>query len=177
MYHREFILSSCRFNGQDVYEKWNLIREPHSAPERLNLLLLVGGVLSNIHGHNFRIVVEIDDYFVPSRSYLIDDVVIEKMVMKWNNTNLSVHPDFRGLRATTENMTHILSRKVARLLMNAEGFELNTDMIGPTVIVTVHETDQIYATDSIDVVDLVEHRELMQEQAYAEFDEECVPGN
>jgi 6-pyruvoyl-tetrahydropterin synthase len=145
-YHREFTLSSCHFNGADIYKTWNEIKQPHREdPDALKNAFRT--VLTGIHGHNFKIVVDVENDFDPRDDYLVDDIEIESVVMQWHNTNLSLHPDFENkkLRATTENMAHLLVRKLAHQLTKHE----NLAAPGSMVCVVVHETADIYAEAAI----------------------------
>jgi 6-pyruvoyl-tetrahydropterin synthase len=171
MYHREFMISSCHFNGEDTYKLYRLLLHPESATEeqrQIKIMLMLGKVLEGIHGHNFRIVVEIEDNLVPSEGYMVDDVAIERVVMQWNNTNLSVHKDFtsRQWRATTENMAYVLVRKISRLLLR----DYDGSTLGPVVSVYVHETDDIYANEAVFVADLIHE----YDQEHEDDEEACL---
>lgn len=159
LYHREFIISACHFNGAEIYDAYRKLCETHSGTQEFaaaRVLMLASKVLEGIHGHNFKITVEIENFFVPKMDYVVDDVVIANVVNQWDNTNLSVHPDFRGIRATTENMAHLLMKKVCKLLVpDVDQGQSDDGFIGPTITVVVHETDQIFAAASIDLADLV----------------------
>jgi 6-pyruvoyl-tetrahydropterin synthase len=157
LYHREFTISSCHFNGSEVYRAYRELRDPVTLDDGaspivkiIRLQMIASQVMAGTHGHNFKIGVEIDDHFEPINDYLVDDVLIESIVMRWHNTNLSVHPDFKGLRATTENMAYLLSRKIMQLLRNRAPSD---EFIGPTITVRVYETDQIYAMIVVDMAD------------------------
>ena len=169
IYHREFMISSCHFNGADIYRAYRELTEPSIQVDELRLIrlqMLAFQVLVGTHGHNFKIVVEIEDHFEPQNDYLVDDVLIEALVMQWDNTNLSVHKDFKGLRATTENVAHLLSRKIMLLLWPSVKARGDIDeFVGPTITVTVHETDQIYARAMIDMAD--EPRQRLEEESAA----------
>lgn len=160
IYHREFTISACHFNGAEVYRAYReMLKIDQDEAMSLDLKiirtqLLASQALTGTHGHNFKIIVEIEDLFEPVNDYLVDDVLIEGLVMQWDNTNLSVHQDFKGLRATTENMAHMLSRKIMLLLWPAIKARGDiSDFIGPTITITVHETDQIYARVGVDMAD------------------------
>lgn len=100
-------------------------------------------LLKDIHGHNFRIDVEIRTHFVenefnPSKAWLVDDEKLMNIVMAWDNMNVSMHPDFldKKLRATTENMAIVL-------LLKLREAQIYTQKVN--IRVRVHETDDIYA--------------------------------
>lgn len=167
IYHREFTISSCHFNGSAVYKAYRDLRtaDQDEMPAELKMIrmqMLIAQVLVGTHGHNFKIAVEIDDHFEPINDFMVDDAMIESVVMQWDNTNLSVHDDFKGLRATTENMAYFLSRKIMRMLPARHEMD---DFIGPTVIVTVHETDQIFARSMLEMADMPQQRTSEDEEA------------
>ena len=129
-YVRTFILQSCHFNGSaeyDLYWKKGEI-------SYFDCLTLMKGT----HGHNFKIEVEVTlahgiASMRPSDGWLIDDVALESVVREWDNTNLSVHKDFSGIRATTENMALLLHAKLNKAFKDCD------------FIVRVFERDEIYA--------------------------------
>lgn len=172
IYHREFTISSCHFNGPEIYRAYRELRNNDDFPNELKIVriqMLAERVLVGSHGHNFKIVVEIDDHFEPINDYVVDDVAIETIVMRWHNTNLSVHPDFKGLRATTETMTYLLSRKIMKMLWPAIKARGDiADFIGPTISITVHETDQIFASLVVDMADEPRQRLNSEEESNEE---------
>lgn len=98
-------------------------------------------MLSCIHGHNFRIEIEIHaPIYERNADWVVDDAELQRIVAEWDGKNLSVHPDFLTprIRATTENMADILLNK---LINKVKGSKL-------AFTVTVHETDEISASKS-----------------------------
>lgn len=134
-YQRTFRLQASHFNDQWSYEQvWNLPPANRGAVVDLRITELVR-LLSSVHGHNFKIVVTLDGVLA-EQDWLIDDRELALVVMGWDNTNLSMHPDFfdNKLRATTENMARVLLEKL-------------TGPFGELVKnVTVYETDDIFAS-------------------------------
>jgi len=131
-YSKTIMLQSCHFNYGETYEahKNNIMKETISTKEYMR-------VLEDIHGHDFKIVVDITkEEYSTGLNYMVDDVVINDIVQEWNNKNLSVHEDFvsHGCRATTENMALLLKCKLERKINNCK------------IKVTVHETRDMYAS-------------------------------
>lgn len=143
-YSHTFLVQAAHFNGQKSYDLLQSMREGSNLTVQA-----MKELLRDVHGHNFQIEVTVEsEVFDPEQAFVLDDIEMQKIVMEWNNTNLSVHPDFmdaqnegetKGIRATTENMAALLSNKIANLL--EEG----------SVEVIVHETDEIYASCIADV--------------------------
>lgn len=123
-YVREYHLQSCHFNDEAQYQV--IYNEPASEWHK---------VLPHIHGHNFRVVVEVYR-ILGDKDWIISDVDLEAVVMEWNNCNLSVHNDFyrHRFRATTERMAELLHAKLERRFVDCN------------FRVTIHETPFIYAT-------------------------------
>jgi hypothetical protein len=121
-YHRRFSISASHFNSEYEYQAYERLRK------RLILLepAVTMGVddvrrcLSNIHGQG---------------DWLVDDSVLESIVMEWNNKNLSIIPDFEGMRATTERMASILVKKL-QVIRGGQDLEW---------LVRVYENKDIYA--------------------------------
>lgn len=127
-YYRSFNLTSSHFNGQDCYDIWWSKSYMHDV-EALHYLI------KNIHGHNFKIEIYIEAV-LNEQNFVVMDEDLEAMVMKWNNVNLSVLPEFgEGNRATTELMSETLALQIK-------------DLVGDRTItlhVTVWETEEIFA--------------------------------
>lgn len=130
-YHRTFELQSAHFNGEHAYAIFNQHRESQAPMEWYDYMTL----LKDCHGHNFKIVVEVLGNHEEKDAWLIDDVKMTKVVMEWDNINLSVHEDFKDIRATTENMATVLLDKLRDAF---PGKKITT--------VTVHENNLIHAT-------------------------------
>lgn len=135
IYERTFWLQAAHFNSQLSYDcVWALAKEPGTKGLRRDEAL---SLCRDVHGHNFRITVMLEGDPVKGKSpWLVDDVQLAQVVMEWDNTNISLHPDFMGprWRATTELMAHVLYAKL-------------WDVFGPIVrAVTVNETHDISAT-------------------------------
>lgn len=136
-YSHTFTIQASHFNSERAYETLRKIvaglADPDEMPDASDVLAM----LADIHGHNFRIEVTVENKnFQPQDNWVVDDVVLAKIVMMWDNKNLSVHEDFvrHNFRATTENMVTMLSNKLWNMLPS--------DSI---LTVAVWETDSIYA--------------------------------
>lgn len=141
LYQRTFRFSASHFNSYKSYQRvWGM------RPGDAIIMDDAFALLADIHGHNFKVVVDIehDPRLLergkqdPDRDWLIDDVELERVVMEWSNTNLSMHPDFfnQKIRATTERMAEILYAKLNNGRFDAD-----------IALVTVYETDDIYAQE------------------------------
>jgi 6-pyruvoyl-tetrahydropterin synthase len=136
-YHREFEFSAAHFNSERAYEiAWNcnLLSADRESPSPEDTWF----VLADIHGHNFRIEVDVVAELESHQTtpWVIDDEALATIVMRWAGCNLSTHPDFykEKTRATTENMANILLERLVSAF--------------PDVTVTevkVWETRDIYA--------------------------------
>jgi 6-pyruvoyl-tetrahydropterin synthase len=134
VYRRTFRFAAAHFNSLWAYQRvWDV--GPQGCGFTVEQLMRL---LGDIHGHNFRVELVLQGIFGRDESWLVDDVVLDKIVMEWANTNLSVHPDFvkRRLRATTEQMALVLYDKLVGRLHGLPHVEA----------VTVYETDDISAT-------------------------------
>lgn len=119
-YHREFNLQIAHFNNARAYELYENIAREGESPFRS--VTLMRELLKLIHGHNLKIVVELEGYTYKEIKgddwigvgFLVDDAELEKIVMEWDNTNLSVLPEFfgKGKRATTEEIADTLCSKI-----------------------------------------------------------------
>lgn len=142
-YSRKFRIQAAHFNdlAYGIREK---ARQRAAAHELADSALLWQEVARECHGHNFEILVSITGHPIsPRENWIIDDVALTKLVMQWDNTNLSMLPEFdqRDLRATTENMAHLLCRRIQRLLRTDD----NKGTEPPRVVVQVRETPDIEA--------------------------------
>lgn len=136
-YNRSFVLQASHFNGPETYELAEKLLDtgmpatitPHD----------VLRLLRDCHGHNFKISVELKGHPQDNQVWLLQDEEIEAIVNRYNRTNLSVHEDFihRGKRVTTEMVAFELCARI-----RAAGENIS-------VMVTVHETDEISASYSI----------------------------
>lgn len=116
-YERVFMLQSCHFNGSEVYAAFHAAQGLAGAKDYEGAYqMLCARVLPNIHGHNFEVRVTIsgNPSALGSRAYFVDDKVLAALVEGWNNTNLSVLPEFLNdsVRATTEQMAVRLQKKI-----------------------------------------------------------------
>ncbi len=140
-YRKTVEFFAAHFN-ETAYEKWKVIQDPRclrESPE--HIVTVMTELLLDIHGHNFKAEVEIVGYTGDDYSgYLISDEDIEATVKEWHGINLSVHPDFEGIRATTENMATMLAKKLWPKIKST-GYQ--------SVNVTIHESDDISATDGL----------------------------
>lgn len=136
-YHRTFTISAAHFNSEQEYEAFYRVMRARLDPTLLRYED-VCRCIENVHGHNF--VIDIDVKGTPEgRRWLVDDADLVEIVRDWDNTNLSLHPDFTTpqLRATTENMAKLLRRKLEARFHN----------LARLFMVTVHETDGIWARE------------------------------
>ena len=137
-YQRQFILQSCHFNGASEYAAfqqaqalWN--SDPYKA------YALLRQAARNTHGHNFavQITVRADPEF-SFKDWLVDDIALEEVVREFDNQNLSLHPAFEKMRATTENLAELLAGRIAAILPRAM-----------RVSVDVQETRDIHAVSNV----------------------------
>lgn len=128
-YIRTFHIQAAHFNSERAYQAaWEFAAQEEVAP------LEIVHALTDVHGHNFKIVVTLKGT-LNGKPWLVDDVALAGVVMEWDNTNLSMHPDFldEHCRATTERMAETLLDKLR--VAFGDGVER----------VVVHETDCIFA--------------------------------
>lgn len=134
-YNRVFKLQAAHFNAlHTYYAVWDWTKGGVMLQEQ------VLRCLADCHGHNFKIVValEVEAFDVMAEGaspWIVDDASLTKLVMEWDNMNISMHPDFlkQRLRATTEAMAQVLFKKLL-------------DAFGPNACgVRVYETEDIYA--------------------------------
>ena len=137
-YERNFTIQAAHFNNSQAYDDFYAvidIQRETRGPSEVDLILKV---LNSIHGHNFEIKIIAIGYLpeveegeegeeeeaptVWNQDYLIDDVELEKIVMEWDNKNLSTHPDFSNTRtrATTERMSLILLQKLKKIFQDQD---------------------------------------------------------
>lgn len=141
-YNRTFMIQASHFNGQKAYDVYYRLREcaEVSNEEVLDLL-------ADIHGHNFRIVVDAElasKSNLDSDGFVIDDMKLEQIIRRYDRQNISVHPDFieTGERATTENIANRYAHQIF------DAFDPKRWRFHK-VTVTVHETDDIFATATV----------------------------
>jgi|SRR5882724_3556195 len=117
-YEREFILQSCHYNSQETYDRYKQALEEVTGEDirdKQKAFDLLMKVLKDIHGHNFKVkVVGTRELMVDDDCIVVWDEELDKLVNEWDRTNLSVHPDFKGFRATTEVMAVLLKEKLAK---------------------------------------------------------------
>ena len=112
-YEREFTLQSCHFNSKETYDRYERAIKPMVGTESARQDLLA--VLKDIHGHNFKVkVIGTRELMADDDCVVVWDEELDKLVSEWDRTNLSVHPDFKGFRATTEVMAVLLKEKLAK---------------------------------------------------------------
>ena len=136
LYKRTFHLSISHFNDQKCYDiLWGAL--DHSAYD-LDWIYM----LQNTHGHNLKVEIAIsgDVPTAAGQDYVVSDEDLERVIMSYNNTNLSVHVDFTEsrIRATTENIARLLLDKVSQMSDNISAVQ-----------VSVHENDDVVATASM----------------------------
>lgn len=131
-YNRKYTVQASHFNDGSTYDTYK------EACEKQDFNLL-HSVLRQQHGHNFK--VEVCVSADPTRTgFVVDDDALTNIVESWNNTNITLHPDFdtylrNGTRVTLELMCVVLRRKIEALVGGN----------GVVTSVTIHETDSIYA--------------------------------
>jgi 6-pyruvoyl-tetrahydropterin synthase len=111
-YYRTFHISASHFNSRKAYETYWALRDSDGVlvlPTKGDLLL----AFQEIHGHNFKIEVHAAGQ-LNREGWVVSDLDVEKIVMQWNNKNLSTLPEFTDgrIRATTENMVVMLTEKL-----------------------------------------------------------------
>jgi 6-pyruvoyl-tetrahydropterin synthase len=112
-YDRTFILQACHMNGGDVYAQYSASMVAEKTGDWEQAYKHLKNVLPQIHGHNFKVRISANGK-VGKEGYVIDDPLMEGILKKWDNINLSTLPEFgpAGVRATTENMAHIILDKM-----------------------------------------------------------------
>lgn len=128
-YSRRFVIHACHFNGQKEYDAWNRISRTEYDFE--DMMTCIRGV----HGHNFIITVTAQGMYL-DQHFLVDDSIIESIVLRWNNVNLSAHEDFAHTRATTERMVDTLIKHLKLVDRHLHW------------TVKIDETDSVSAEDS-----------------------------
>jgi 6-pyruvoyl-tetrahydropterin synthase len=105
IYERTWRISSAHLNSIDSYHVvWALAKgETVSADDVL-------AAMRDTHGHNYKIKVWVKGELREGQSWLIDDPMLEKVVMEYHNTNLSLLPFFLASqrRATTEELALLI---------------------------------------------------------------------
>lgn len=112
-YDRKFLLQACHMNGGEVYKNYSTSLEEAEKGNWQEAYNALAKVIPEIHGHNFIVQVSASGK-VDSNGYVIDDPLLEGIIKKWDNVNLSTLPEFgpNKVRATTENMAAILLNKI-----------------------------------------------------------------
>ncbi len=120
LYQRKFVLQTCHLNNQVAYNYlWQAIEDAKRGHYESAYDAIMTRVMPHTHGHNFVATIEISGEGLPrGKDYLFDDKDIEPCVREWDNTNVSIHPDFLKLRhrATTERMAEKLRAKIIALV-------------------------------------------------------------
>lgn len=148
-YERLFIIQAAHFNDVAYQVRERALRAWEIA-DWLSVRELWKEVCLETHGHNFEIKVSITGQPRSLReSWIVDDAELAKIVMAWDNKNLSMLPEFaeRDLRATTENMAVLLQSRIERLLVEDKLF---LGQEPPVVLVQVRETRDIAAMAGFD---------------------------
>ena len=141
IYQKTVEFFAAHFN-ETAYLKWIEIKEILDLDAtHKRLAALLQELLLDIHGHNFKATVRVEGETNNSYSgYLISDEDIDATVGEWRGINLSVHPDFEGVRATTENMAAALCKKIAKSVQAS-----------CLVTITLYESENILAISSLKV--------------------------
>lgn len=115
-YERTFHLHSCHFNTQAEYDSaWEWF-----SPTSLSRAMDWRSLLTNIHGHNFELLIVFDGD--PTKDgWIVDDEALEKCIAQYDRTNLSMLPRALGARerATTENLVKWIMADVLAMLGDA----------------------------------------------------------
>lgn len=118
IYERKFILQAAHFNSGNTYKNYRdaLTLRSLGVEHHADAFDLLKEVLNDLHGHNFEVKIIVDSKFnmTSANPYVIDDDVLSKIVLEWDNKNLSTLEDFefQNMRATTESMAQILKEKI-----------------------------------------------------------------
>ena len=126
-YNRSFIIQSCHFNDNQTYDNYRKAMRAAKGGQHEVAFATLLDVFKDIHGHNFQIgicasSVELADCDCErgEQAWVVPDELLRDMVAEWDNTNLSVHPDFAHCRATTESMVLVLGRKLSAAVPGVE---------------------------------------------------------
>lgn len=143
-YNRTFWIQAAHFNRGSVYQEYQKAQQEAQEGDYHSAYIRMVGVVREIHGHNFRVQVEIGGSNLTGvcssawgkPSFLVDDVAIEQIISKYDNTNWSVLPEFIGcgFRATTELAARDIAKAIKAIASNCR------------VTCTVHETEYISAS-------------------------------
>lgn len=132
-YERTYMITSSHFNGAEQYVLWaHAADQDHEETSRIKAL---ENCVRNSHGHNFFITVLVRAPVLDKQGFAVDDEALEVLVREWDRTNLSIHKDFTGSRATTELMCSALAEKI----------HLKFEIGLPYISVSVQETPDITA--------------------------------
>jgi 6-pyruvoyl-tetrahydropterin synthase len=133
-YTRTFWLQVSHFNDGRTYENYASALQDFAERRHLDSVTRLLEVVADIHGHNMRVDVTITGQLGLGRDWLVDDPEIERVVMAFDNKNLSVIAPFgKSHRATTENIAAYLKA------------QLENKNPGMTIKVRVWETNLIHA--------------------------------
>jgi 6-pyruvoyl-tetrahydropterin synthase len=138
-YDRTFRFSAAHFNSRKSYETaWDMLAalELESDTIKFPDVSAILKMLSDIHGHNFKLRVVVDGT-LDNEGFVTDDVALEKAAMRYSGVNVSMHPDFttKLLRATTELMAENIYEAISGVITGGCGLER----------VELWETDDIFA--------------------------------
>jgi len=129
-YRRTFTLQSAHLNNQEAYDNLGTALDDEDFPALMS-------VLTNIHGHNFKVDVTITGFLGKEFDYLVDDRDIALFMEKFDNANLSLIPPFGPhKRATTENLAEHFAEQIWGMVGD------NVSYVG----VFVSETESINAS-------------------------------
>lgn len=113
-YDRTFILQACHMNGGPIYDHYGLSLILAASGKWEEAYKYLSKVVPEVHGHNFRVRVAAKGT-IGAEGYVIDDPLLEGILKRWDNVNLSTLEEFgpAGVRATTENMAKLLLGKIS----------------------------------------------------------------
>lgn len=139
-YRRSFIIQSSHFNDNPIHDLYDAALRDRAAGEHEQAGTKLLTVMKESHGHNFKVDIRATSTVLRDSecdrgagTLVVRDETLESVVREWDNTNISMHPDFKGIRATTELMAEVLVQKL-RALYSGVAFQ-----------VTVWERDEIAA--------------------------------
>jgi 6-pyruvoyl-tetrahydropterin synthase len=141
-YQRTYHFQAAHFNSRSAYETaWAVVAQTEKKDASLGELpnqvtiFSIYQALCNVHGHNFKVVVDLEGG-TTTEGWLLDDVALENIVMRYAGKNISMHPDFlmQKKRATTELIAAYLYSMIDEAFPQVR-----------VVSVKVHETDDIFA--------------------------------
>lgn len=131
-YKKEMVIQAAHFNSGATYNNY------HEAMRTKNFNLL-RNVLMDQHGHNFKVLIEVENMLDTDTLFVVDDEKLAEIVNEWNNTNLTLHSDFESELNSNKRIS--LELMVVKLQQ-----KLQSKMNLTRVKITIYETDTISAS-------------------------------